>query len=446
MSKKKKDPNESASLSDIVELLARPDEHERDWSVLLKGGPAQGDAVLSHFWGQVSYFERADGALGVVDSANKGRAVTRDGGRTYDYTPRIELPDVPASETRPIVGGTGAYNGPAGVVKMQSGRLGLTWTQVYPIEGNQQICSFYFRSSGDDGRTWSEDVLVNPGHDKGTPLFDTLRQLQSGRLIQPVRWCLWGGEVHRKQSFGWADGERISIEGHGHHPEFEAAYCYYSDDEGKTWSRSKAEILGYLYGGWGNFVTSDEPALDQLPDGRLLMHCRSELGRMYRSFSKDGGLSWSRPAPLQMAASYTPHLLRRIPSTGHLLLIWNQSSRQEIVTGLHRHRLSCAVSKDEGETWENFKNLESLDDVTIVTPPPADLTMAFQPHESYGYYQPSADLKRYRRSPGVLRICYPDVAFVGDEAIIVYDHGFGILGDEKSGTKLRAIPVGWFTS
>ena len=126
MAKMSKSAKPNKSLSDIVELLARPDERERDWSVLLQGGPAEGDAVLSHFWGQVGYFERADGALGVIDSHNKGCAVTRDAGRTYEYTPRIELPDIPAGETRPIVGGTGAYNGPAGVVKMRSGKAAET--------------------------------------------------------------------------------------------------------------------------------------------------------------------------------------------------------------------------------------------------------------------------------------------------------------------------------
>ena len=36
--------------------------------------------------------------------------------------------------------------------------------------------------------------------------------------------------------------------------------------------------------------------------------------------------------------------------------------------GVYRHRLSTAVSKDDGETWEHHKNLESLDDVTYVEP------------------------------------------------------------------------------
>lgn len=324
----------------------------------------------------------------------------------------------------------------ATIVRLKSWRLGLVCSAVgFPgahpgRDGGRLVV---FRTSDDEARTWSDPVLVD-NHFAACTSGHTI-VLPSGRIVAPG--FKWVSPIPGNEAEGWITSNDDPS------PTLSYSFVFVSDDKGKTWTRSLSELFVSVRRAAYDL---EEPTVVELKDGRLLMHCRSELGRMYRSFSKDGGLSWSRPAPLQMAASYTPHLLRRIPSTGHLLLIWNQSSRQEIVTGLHRHRLSCAVSKDEGETWENFKNLESLDDVTIVTPPPADLTMAFQPHESYGYYQPSADLKRYRRSPGVLRICYPDVAFVGDEAIIVYDHGFGILGDEKSGTKLRAIPVGWFTS
>jgi hypothetical protein len=188
----------------------------------------------------------------------------------------------------------------------------------------------------------------------------------------------------------------------------------------------------------------EEPTVVELKDGRLLMHLRTELGRIYRSFSKDQGLSWTRPEAMQIAASCTPHMIRRIPSTGDLLMVWNQVSRQEITTGLHRHRLSCAISKDEGQTWENFKNLESLDDATVVTPPPAWETRAVWPYESYGYYQPSPGLRRYHRAPGILRICYPTIAFTGNEVAIAYDIGGGVL--KGTGCRLRVIPVEWFTN
>ena len=226
-------------------------------------------------------------------------------------------------------------------------------------------------------------------------------------------------------------------------PSLSFSSAHVSDDGGKTWRRSLSEL--YISVKRAAFDL-EEPTVVELKNGTLLMHLRSEVGRIYRSYSPDGGTSWKRPEGLPIAASYTPQIVRRIPSTGDLLMVWNQISRQEIVGCVHRHRLSCAVSMDDGATWENFKNLESLDEATVITPPPAEDTVSLQPFEAYGYRQPQSGLKRYYRAPGILRICYPSVAFVGDEILIAYDIGEGTLGENVHGARLRAIPVDWFYS
>ena len=123
-------------------------------------------------------------------------------------------------------------------------------------------------------------------------------------------------------------------------------------------------------------------------------------------------------------------------------MIWNQVSRMESLRGHHRHRLSCAVSRDEGQTWENFKNLEALDDVTQVSPPPAYDTTAYVPYEVYSHLQPEPK-ERFHRVPGILRMCYPTIAFAGDEAAVAYDIGYGTLG-KGLGARLRVIPLEWF--
>ena len=50
-------------------------------------------------------------------------------------------------------------------------------------------------------------------------------------------------------------------------------------------------------------------------------------------------------------------------------------SAWETLQGLYRHRLSWAISKDEGLTWQNHKNLESLDDVSYIEPTPIEQVM-----------------------------------------------------------------------
>ena len=321
------------------------------------------------------------------------------------------------------------------VLDLKSGRMGLVYSAYDPEyghpgrEGGQVVV---YRTREDKGRTWSEPVRVGMQHAvccTGAGLV-----LSNGRIVLPS--FRWVSPMPGNDSESWVLDNNPS-------PTLSYSFCYVSDDEGKSWKTSLSEL--YVSVNRGAYDL-EEPMVVELKDGRLLTHLRSELGRMYRSFSSDQGMSWTRPEAMQIAASYTPHRIRRMPSTGDLLMVWNQGSRQEITTGLHRHRLSCAISKDDGQTWENFKNLESLDDVTVVTPPPAWETRAVQPYESYGYYQPQPGLKRYHRAPGILRICYPTVAFTKDEVAIAYDIGYGVLGDEVHGCRLRVIPVDWFTS
>ena len=164
-----------------------------------------------------------------------------------------------------------------------------------------------------------------------------------------------------------------------------------------------------------------------------------ELGRFYQSFSKDGGISWTVPQPVALAASYAPPMLVRIPSTDHVLLIWNQASGEEILAGLSRHRLSTAISEDNGLTWGHFRNLESLDDSARLNPPPSAPYVYRM--VDYFYGQP-VNHERYRHAPGCLRICYPTVVFDANEVAITYDYGYGVAEFKNaSATKIQILSL-----
>ena len=55
------------------------------------------------------------------------------------------------------------------------------------------------------------------------------------------------------------------------------------------------------------------------------MYFRTGLGRIYQSFSSDAGVTWSTPEAANPPAPMSPALIKRIPSTGHLLIIWNHA-------------------------------------------------------------------------------------------------------------------------
>ena len=322
------------------------------------------------------------------------------------------------------------------VIRMKSGKLGLIYNDTSGmrendmklfgggIPGRDLESGMMFRESTDEGRTWSDPVVMHPFHAMCCAGHGLV--LESGRILAPT--YTW---ISHHDTVASEAADNLSY-----------SWVVISDDEGKTWQCSHSQL--FINRGHTSY-SAGEPTVVALTDGRLLMDVRTVLGRRYFCYSENQGMSWSKPRATDVGSGSTPTMIRRMP-TGELLMVWTQVSWIESIRGYHRHRLSCAISKDEGQTWEKFKNLESLDNETVIKPPAADCFDSIEaPPEAYGYHQP-ADTERYHRAPGVLRICYPDVAFVGDEAVIVYDYGYGTLGYRYSGVKLRVIPVDYLRS
>ena len=71
------------------------------------------------------------------------------------------------------------------------------------------------------------------------------------------------------------------------------SFVYYSDDEGRTWHRSRNETFVLLDKGVKGAYAMGEPTVIELKDGRLLMLGRTNMGRVFRSFSEDRGETWS---------------------------------------------------------------------------------------------------------------------------------------------------------
>ena len=99
----------------------------------------------------------------------------------------------------------------------------------------------------------------------------------------------------------------------------------------------------------GGGFAIDEPMIAELTDGRLLLVGNSNLNRVFRAYSEDRGKTWREAEATELAQQRSPLNLKRITGRDEVALIWNQVSRWESMTGLNRHRLSCAVSKD-GQT------------------------------------------------------------------------------------------------
>ena len=234
-----------------------------------------------------------------------------DGGRTW------------TKEDTPIVKNEGGMNVMSvSLLRLADGRIALFYVRKNSIDD----CHPYLRYSTDEAKSWSEPILCVHDHGYFVLNNDRVIQLHSGRLVLPVA-------LHRMRNgkFG-SRGE---------------AMVYLSDDAGQTWRRSKTALECPT----DNRAGFQEPGVVELKDHRLMMFIRTELGSQYISYSSDGGETWSAAQPSTIRSPLAPASIKRIPSTGDLLLVWNDTAARP------RTPLTLAISKDDGKTWLRPRNL-----------------------------------------------------------------------------------------
>jgi Neuraminidase (sialidase) len=258
--------------------------------------------------------------------------------------------------------GGAADDSPAELVAIYSGDRGKTWSlrwePVVSGEGKQNVMSvsllrlpegeiamFYLRKNGpedcipmmristDEGRHWGESTPCVSS--AGYYVLNNHRAvlLKSGRIVLPLA-------CHAKD--GAKRGPRGSF------------VCAYSDNGGRSWRKSASELEGVPTSRSG----LQEPAVVELKDGRLMMLARTDQGCQYRSFSKDGGATWSAPEESNIRSPLSPVAIDRIPSTGDLILVWNDHENVDEAHRARRTPFTVAVSQDEGKTWIHKKTLD----------------------------------------------------------------------------------------
>lgn len=204
--------------------------------------------------------------------------------------------------------------------------------------------------SSDKGTQWGGPTRVWKG--RAGDLLSVI-QLGSGRILLPISYQTDRGWTHRGGGF-----KEFTYVG-----SFSSS-AIYSDDGGATWQQSPDELvvpvpdLGTIGG--------VEPVVTELNDGRVWMLIRTQMGRFYESFSRDGGTHWTQPKPSTILASESPAALLRLPDR-RLMMIWNEANRYPYAYG-GRQVLHAAISSDEGRTWRGHR--EILRDPMRNEPPP----------------------------------------------------------------------------
>ncbi|WP_417849508.1 exo-alpha-sialidase [Thalassoglobus sp.] len=239
------------------------------------------------------------------------------------------------SDSRVLQKSTGNMNVMSVTLKRLNAPHDDTIALFYLEKNSHEDLRLYVRFSKDEAKTFGERILATTTPGYHVMNNDRVVQLSTGRLLAPV-------------------ASTPNVQGGGHF----ICRCWFSDDFGQTWQESEGKIDLPKRGAM-------EPEVIELKDGRVMMIIRTQLGTISTSFSEDGGNHWSEPSHLEgIIAPEAPSTIRRIPSTGDLLLVWNNTFKDGEGHGGKRTPLTAAISSDEGKTWKHVKNLESNLDQT----------------------------------------------------------------------------------
>jgi Neuraminidase (sialidase) len=215
------------------------------------------------------------------------------------------------------------------LLRLQNGTIAL----FYLRKNSDADCIPMMRISTDEAQTWSNPIACITDK-KGYFVLNNNRviQLKNGRLLMPV-------SLHKTPEENvWHNKGSI--------------FTYYSDNQGATWNCSE-EVPN------PSGIISQEPGVIELKDSRILMFIRASGGFQQFSYSSDKGLTWSQMVASNIHSPLAPASMARIPSTGDLLLVWNNNDGSNPQTQGARTPLTVAISNDEGKSWQQIANIET---------------------------------------------------------------------------------------
>ena len=268
---------------------------------------------LNRMEGDTQIFNPTSGLPGAAlnsDNAPSDIAAieSSDGGKTWS-SPRVIVPNS---------AGLNVMN--PGLARLSAGGLGL----LYNFRESTQVARRVFCRSDDEGQMWSEPVAITQnGYQTGCN--DRLTVLSSGRLLTALH---------------------ITHDWHSHYLYTRVAR---SDDHGMSWTLGEPLRLPRVEGSGESGAWEGD--LVERADGSVLLVLRTAMGTLFRAESRDCGETWQHLRSLEVVSPVAPGIVRRIPESDRLLLVWNwHYNASEPMAGVRRP-LAYAISTDGGDSW-----------------------------------------------------------------------------------------------
>lgn len=286
------------------------------------------------------------------------------------------------------------------VARLGDGRL-ISVFGVYPK--GPRLTRIAYAVSSDDGRTWSSPKILYEEKAKNRAVGDPNMLVDGGKLFvywtrvdnpNTIRkawtWCARSTDngntfaapveifIPRQYTPGkqhnairLADGSYAMGISWDHWPE----HGLHARTEGEMnlssgLLLSKDGLHWTLYGDLHVFVEKvtpgstnglAEPSIVQLSNGEIYMLLRSGSSHHYEARSRDGGITWTPPAPSPLIGHNTPTALWRLEKSDEIAAVWNNSPN-------NRFPLSVAISADGGRTWSKPRILANSDGPQVSYP------------------------------------------------------------------------------
>ncbi|KAH7071069.1 BNR repeat-like domain-containing protein [Paraphoma chrysanthemicola] len=215
--------------------------------------------------------------------------------------------------------------------------------------GNQDKAVVRFRTSRDEGHTWSSPQ--NLFEDEGLFIRQPITVLKDGTWVLPAWYC------RTPPGFRWIGNDDISV-------------IKYTKDNGRTWHERKVP----------NSIGAVHMNIKPLQDGSYIAFYRSRWAdNVYVSTSSDA-ITWTEPQPTSLP-NPNSGICFEILSDGRIILVYNDSAfeaglakreglydditpeddkranqpskTKEAIWGVPRKTLTVGMSSDSGKTWKS---------------------------------------------------------------------------------------------